>query len=218
MDENSPYVEAISLLIVAKFIFQETGLWTKIITIKTEPEIDALTNEDANRYFLALSQSDKAAFIERIRYQCQHDKESSPVFPDPLKALKPVNEEVKSALPQLGDEGVILFKAMPADSGKQTYCWFNREKLRKTISERNIEKAVILVTECERLLEDDGQDKPGVKRDKHDFYIKLPEQARIHGKFIMLATYNIIVFDEGFGSHVAYEKARQEGHSMVTQK
>jgi len=218
LDYKSPFIEVISLLIVLKFIFQETGLWTQIKMIKTEPEIEALTTDDADRYFLALSQTDKAAFIERIRYQCQYYKENSPVFPDPLKAPKPAKEESKSALPQPGDEGVFLFKAMPADSGKKTYCYFDKDKLRKTISKENLEKAERLVTECERLLVDDGQDKPGVKRDKHNFFIKLSDEARIQGIFIMLDTYNIIIFDEGFGSHVAYEKARQEDTSQCAQK
>ncbi len=215
---SSPYAEVMYLLVVAKFIFIQTKLWDQITSIKTEAEVEAITPEDEARYSSALSQVEKADIRERIKKYCYHDKESSPVFPDPLKASIPTKEECKSVLPQPGDEGVFLFKAMPADSGKKTYCYFDKDKLRKTISKENLERAERLVTECERLLVDDGQDKPGVKRDNHNFFVKLPNEARIQGRFIMLGTYNIIIFDEGFGSHVAYEKVRQENHSQCAQK
>ncbi len=212
-DPSSPYYEAILLLILVKDICKKSELWDKIKSLRTEAEIEAITPADEERCVDAFK-IEREALIQKIKEYCYKDREGSPVFPDPLKrSPKPAKEETKSAHPQPGDEGVFLFKAMPADSGKQTYSWFDVNRLRKVISDDNIERAKRLVINCEKLLEDDGKDKPGVKRDNYNFFIKLPDESRIQGMFIMLGSYNIITYDKGFSSHVAYEKARQAGSS-----
>jgi len=217
-DPSSPYDEAILLLKLVKDICQKSELWDKIKSLRTEAKIEAITPAEEEMCVDAFK-IEREALIQKIKEYCYKDKEGSPVFPDPLRrSSKPAKEETKSAFPQPGDEGVFLFKAMPADSGRRTYSWFDVNRLRKVISDDNIERAKRLVINCERLLEDDGKDKPGVKRDNHNLFIRLPEEVRIHGRFIMLGTYNIITYQEGFNSHVAYEKARQAAASHSHQK